>query len=168
MARNNIRVLKGGRTVQRFKTEANGYVGLATGDAVKIGGTGTNYAIPCLNGDPEQGTDIFLGVTKSDATNTASVDGVVDVELCVPGTIMELLATTVTNVNTAAKILGVSLDYLTFDRSADTAAGVLTLDEDETAGGDNDVHGMILLDVRVTDGMCYVTPGNAWIGRGAV
>lgn len=168
MAANNVRVIKHGMTVQRLRTEANAYVGLKAGDAIKIGGTGTNYAIPCLNGDPEQATDVFLGVSKADATNTASVDGTVDVELCVPGTVLEILANTVTNVNTDAKILGIVLDYLTFDRSADTAAGVLTYDEDETAGGDNDVHGFLTLDIRVTDGMCFITPGNAWIGRGAV
>ncbi len=153
-------------TVQRLRTESNAYVGLGAGDAVKIGGTTTQYAIPCLNGDPEQGTDIFMGVTKSDATNTASVDGTVDVELCVPGTILEALANTPANVNTDAKILAVSLDYVCFDRSADTAAGTLTLDEDE--GTDQDVHGFMILDARVTDGMMYFTPGNSWIGRGAV
>lgn len=166
MAVNNIRILKGGKTVQRLKTEANAYVGLRTGDAVKIGGTGTNYAIPCLNGDPEQATDMFLGVTKSDATNTASVDGVVDVELAVPGTIMEAKATTVANIATAAALLGVLLDFVAFDRSADTAAGVLTLDEDEAT--DPDVHGMMILDGDITSGLLRFTPGNAWFGRGAV
>ena len=166
MAENNIRVLKHGMTVQRMRAEANAYVGLAAGDAVKIGGTGTNYAIPCLNGDPEQGTDIFLGVTKSGATNTAAADGVVDVELCVPGTVLEAKATTVANVDTDAKLLGILLDYVAFDRSADTVAGVLTLDEDE--GIDNDVHGMMILDGRITDGMMFFTPANAWFGRGAV
>lgn len=166
MAVNNIRILKHGMTTQRMKTEANAYVGLRAGDAVKIGGTGTNYAIPCLNGDPEQGTDIFLGVTKSDATNTASADGVVDVEIAVPGTIMEAKATTAANVATAAALLGVLMDFVAFDRSADTAAGVLTLDEDE--GNDNDVHGMMILDGDITSALLRFTPGNAWIGRGAV
>ena len=49
---------------------------------------------------------------------------------------MEIKANTPGNVDTDAKILGVSLDYLTFDRSADTAAGTLTFDEDEAAGAE--------------------------------
>lgn len=166
MATNNVRVLKNGKTVQRMRVEANTEVGKNAGDAVKIAGTGANYASLCLNGDPEQGTDIFLGVTKSDGTNTAAADGVIDVELCTPGTVLELLANTPSNVATDANILGVLLDYVCFDRSADTVAGVLTLDENE--GSDNDVHGFIILDVRVTDGMCFCTPGNSWFGRGAV
>lgn len=167
MAANNIRILKGGKTVQRFRTEANVTVGIREGDAIKGAiGTGTNYVGVCLDGDPEQATDMFFGVSKSTGTETTAADGVIDVELAVPGTIMECLASTPANVNTDAKILGVSLDHVAFDRSAATAAGTLTLDEDE--GTDADVHGMIILDARVTDGMMYFTPSNAWIGRGLV
>lgn len=166
MAVNNVRILKGGKTVQRLKTEANVTLGIRAGDAVKIGGTGTNYASLCLDGDPEQGTDIFLGITSSDATNTASADGIVDVEIAVPGTVMEAKANTPANVDTAAELLGVLLDFVCFDRSAATAAGVVTLDENE--GTDNDVHGMMILDGDITSGLLRFTPGNAWIGRGAV
>lgn len=166
MAVNNVRILKGGKTVQRLKTEANVTLGVRAGDAVKIGGTGTNFASLCLDGDPEQGTDIFLGITASDATNTATANGIVDVEICVPGTVMEAKATTAGNVDTAAKLLALLLDFVTFDRSAATAVGVLTLDEDE--GTDNDVHGMMILDGDITSALMRFTPGNAWIGRGAV
>jgi len=167
MAANNVRILKHGLTVQRFRTEANVTVGIREGDAIKGAiGTGTNYVGVCLTGDPEQGTDMFFGVSKSAGTETASADGVIDVELVMPGTVLECLATTPANVDTDAKILGVLLDHVTFDRSAATAAGTLTVDEDE--GTDPDVHGLMILDVRVTDGMCYFTPSNAWIGRGQV
>jgi hypothetical protein len=161
MAVNNIRVIKHGMTIQRMRTEANAFVGLASGDAIKIAGTGTNYATPCLNGDPERATDMFLGVSKSDATNTTAADGVIDVELCVPGTVLEAKANTTTNVNTDAKLLGLLLDYVAFDRSADTAAGTLTLDEDE--GTDPDAHGMLILDGRITDGMMFFTPAYSWL-----
>ena len=167
MAANNIRILKGGKTVVRVRTEANVTVGIREGDAIKCAiGTGTNYAGVCLTGDPEQATDMFMGVSKSAGTETASADGVIDVEIAVPGTVMECLGTTVANLNTDALLLGLLFDHVAFDRSAATAAGVLTLDEDE--GTDADVHGMMILDGRITDGMLYFTPSNAWIGRGLV
>lgn len=109
---------------------------------------------------------MFAGVSTNSGTETTAADGVIDVELAVCGTILEALATTVTNVDTDAKILGIVLDHVAFDRSAATAAGTLTLDEDE--GTDPDVHGLMVMDIRVTDGMCFFTPSNAWIGRGQV
>lgn len=167
MAANNIRILKGAKTVVRLRTEANVTVGIREGDAIKVAiGTGTNYCGVCLTGDPEQATDMFGGVSRSAGTETTAADGVIDVELAVPGTILECLATTVANVNTDANLLGVLLDHVAFDRSAATAAGTLTLDEDE--GTDPDVHGMMILDGRITDGMMFFTPSNAWIGRGQV
>lgn len=109
---------------------------------------------------------MFMGVSKSAGTETASADGVIDVEIAVTGTILECLATTVANLNTDALLLGLLCDCVAFDRTAATAAGVLTLDEDE--GTDFDVHGLMILDGRITDGMMYFTPANAWIGRGLV
>src|SRR3990167_6342251 len=101
MAANDIRILKHGYTVQRFRTEANVTVGIREGDAILIhSGTGTNYAALCLDGDPEQATDLFFGVSKSAGTETTAVDGVIDVEMAVPGTILEVKATTVGNVDT--------------------------------------------------------------------
>lgn len=166
MAANNLRVIKHGMTVQRMRTEANVDVGMEAGDAVKIGGTGTNYAVLCLDGDPEQATDMALGITKSGGTQTAAANGVVDVELCVPGTVIEGKANTAANVDTDAKLLAILLDFVSYDRSAATAAGIITIDENE--GTDPDVHGLMILDGRITDAMLFVTPGNAWFGRGAV
>ncbi len=167
MAENNIRILKGGATVQRFRTEANVTVSPLPGDAIKGAiGTGTNYVGLCLDGDPEQETDVFIGVSKNGGVaNTASANGTIDVELISSGrTILEAKATTVANVDTDAKILALLFDQVTFDRSAATAAGVLTVDEDE--GTDTDVHGLCILDIRVTDGMVFFTPMIATWGVG--
>lgn len=167
MAANDIRILKGGETVQRVRTILNVEVGIREGDGIKAATqTGTNYASLLLTGDPEQATDLFLGVSKSASTATTTADGVMDVELCVPGTILEMKATTTTNVNTDAKLLALLFDCVSADRSAATAVGVLTLDTNE--GTDPDVHGFMILDGRITDGMMYFTPENAWIGRGLV
>ena len=166
MAINDVRILKGGATVQRFRTEANVTVGMQAGDAIKGAiGTGTNYVGICLNGDPLQETDVFIGVSKSAGTETTAADGVIDVEIITAGrTVLEAKANTTTNVNTDAKLLGILFDQVAFDRSADTAAGVLTVDEDETT--DVDLRGLCILDGRITDGMLYFTPMIATWGVG--
>ena len=170
MAENDVRILKGGATVQRFRTEANVTVGQKPGDAIKGQiGTGTNYVGVCLTGDPEQETDVFFGVSRSAGTETASVDGVIDVELVTAGrSILECKAETTSNVDTDAKLLAILLDQVTFARTAGTAIGVLTINEDE--GTDIDVHGLCILDGRITDGMVFFTPMIAtWgIGKGEV
>lgn len=167
MAANDVRILKHGYTVQRFRLEANVTVGPAEGDAYKAAqGTGTNFAGLMLNGDPEQGTDMFLGVSKNTGNNTASADGVIDIEIVGPGTVLEAKANTAGNMDTDAKLKGLLFDFVCFDRSADTAAGTLTVDEDE--GTDNDVHGLMILDGDIVKGLLYFTPTNATIWRGAV
>lgn len=167
MAANDVKILKHGYTTQRFRTILNVELGIEAGDAM-LGATqtGTNYASLCLTGDPEQGTDMFAGVSKSGSTATASVDGVIDIELVGPGTILEAKVTTPTNTNTDAKILALLNDFVCFDRSAATAAGVLTVDEDE--GTDFDVHGLMMLDFNITNGKVYFTPTNATLWRGLV
>ena len=122
MAANDFRVLKGGFTVHRFRTEANIKLGVAAGDLVMRAGTGTNFADVVTDGAPTQGTDLLFGLTKSGSTNTAAANGVVDVLLVGQGTILEGKATTVANVNTDAKLLLLLNDYVNCDRSAATAA----------------------------------------------
>jgi len=165
MAANNLRILKGGGTVMRYRTEANVTVGIREGDGIQgASGTGTNYASLVLDGNPEQETDFFIGVSKSAGTETTAADGVIDVEHAMPGvTIMECLANTPASVNTDAELLGILFDFVAFDRSAATAAGTLTVDEDE--GTDAVVHGIQILDGRITDGMLYITPAMAGWGN---
>lgn len=163
----DLKILKHGLTVRRFRTEANVTLGTVAGDGILgASGTGTNYASIVLTGDPEQGTDMFLGVSKSAATNTASADGVIDVEMVGPGTVIQGKATTAANVDTDAKLLAISFDFVCFDRSAATAAGVLTIDEDE--GTDFDVHGLCILDGDIVKGTLLVTPTNSSLWRGLV
>ncbi len=160
MSARDIKVLKSHAGVQRFRTESNAYVGLEVGDAVKIGGTSTNYVIPCLDGDPEQGTDIFVGVTSAAATNTASADGVVDVELLVPGSILEGNAETVGDLDTDAKLLGLLNDFVTFSRSAATAAGILTINASE--GTDTAVHALWIIDGDIVKGTLRLAIPLGW------
>lgn len=135
MAANNIKVIKSHYGTEVFRTEANIKLGMAAGDAVIVAGTGTNYVDLLLDGMPTRGTDVFVGVTKSDPrniANTAAADGLQAVELVGPGTILVAAATTAANINTDAKLLAILNDVTNFDRSAATAAGILTVDETNT------------------------------------
>jgi hypothetical protein len=166
MAARNIKVRNSKYGTRQFATEANVDVGLAAGDAVKLAGTGANFATICLDGDNEQGTDIFLGITKTGGSQTAAANGVVDVEIVGPGTVLSGAMNTPGNANTAALLLGIKGDYVCFDRSAATAAGVLTIDENE--GSDNDVHSLFILDGDIVKGTLEVFVAQANIWRGAV
>lgn len=154
MAARNVKVRHSAYGTKSLLTEANVDVGLEAGDVVKRGGTGGNFAVHIQDGDPEGGTDIFLGVTKSGATNTASANGVIMVELVGPGSRLAAAATSATNINTAAKLLAIRMDFVCFDRSADTVAGTVTIDEDE--GDDPNVHGLFILDGDIIKGTLEV------------
>lgn len=165
MAANNVRVLKHGYSVLRFRTEANVKLGMAAGDAVIVAGSGTNYVDLLLDGMPTRGTDVFAGVTHSAATNTASADGVVDVEVCGAGTMLEAKATTVANINTDAKLLGMLNDTTNFDRSAATAAGVLTIDETNTTAKKSSTLSLVIIDGDIVKGLLRVmVTGGGIIG----
>ena len=124
MAANDIKVLKSRYGTEQFRTEANVLLGMAPGDAMMVGGTGTNYATIVLDGTPARGTNVWIGVSESAASNTASVDGVINVQLVGPGTIIQGKAKVATNMNTDAKLLAILNDTVIFARSAATAAGV--------------------------------------------
>lgn len=170
MAKRDIQVRHSMYGTFAFPTEANVDVGIDTGDVVKLGGTGANYAVHIQTGDPEQGTDIFLGVIKAAAgpvgANTASADGDILVEIVGPGSVLSGKATTVANIDTATKLKAIQGDYVTFDRSADTVAGVVTIDEDE--GSDNDVHALFIIDGDIVKGTLEVFCAQSNIWRGAV
>jgi hypothetical protein len=156
MAGNNVRILKKGYSVLRFRTEANVKLGALAGDAMIVAGTGTNYADLLLDGMPTRGTDVFIGVTHNASTNTAAADGVVDIETVGPGTILEAKATTTTNVNTDAKLLGMLNDVTNFDRSAATAAGVLTIDETNTTAKKSSTLSLVIIDGDIVKGLLRV------------
>lgn len=135
MAANDIKALKRTYGSELFRTEANIKLGMGAGDAVIVAGTGTNYVDLLLDGMPTRGTDVFVGITDSGSANvpnTASLDGRQIVVLVGSGTILQGRATTAANINTDAKLLGILNDVTNFDRSAATAAGLLTIDETNT------------------------------------
>ena len=105
------------------------------GEPVKIyGAEGGNYATHLATAEPIIGTDIVLGITASDSTETSTVNGEVEVYLPLPGVIYACKATTPANLEE-----GILLDTVTFDLSGTT----YTVDEDE--GTDENVHGLRIL-----------------------
>lgn len=151
---------------EEFLFEANVDVGIEAGDMVKRGGTGGNYAVHVQDGDPEGGTDILLGIVKSAPNNTAAANGVGNVELVGPGSKLQGKATNAANINTAAKLLALRNDFVCFDRSVDTVAGVLTIDEDE--GDDPNVHGLFILSGDIVKGTLEVMVAAANIFQSIV
>ncbi len=156
MASNDIKVIKSKYGVEQFRTEANVLVGAGAGDAYIVGGTGTNYAALMVNGGPTRGTDIFIGISESGASNTAALDGVVNIQLVGPGTILVGRATTAANINTDAKLLGILNDVTNFDRSAATVAGLLTIDETNTTAAKSSTLSLVIISGDITKGTLRV------------
>jgi hypothetical protein len=168
MAANDIKTLKSKYGSELFRTEANVKLGMAPGDAVIVAGSGTNYVDLLLDGMPTRGTDVFVGITKSGAANipnTAAANGVQIVELVGPGTILEGKATTAANVNTDAKLLGMLNDTTNFDRSAATAAGILTIDETNTTAKKSSTLSLVIISGDINKGTLRVAvTGGGIIG----
>jgi len=138
MAVGDIEVIKGRGPVRVAKVDDRTTSGtsatLKAGEPLKKSG---NFAILCATGDPEVGTDEFLGVAAAESTETSTADGQVSYLSIVPGlTELRGKATTPGNMDTDAELLGLLGDYVAFDLTA----GVFTIDEDE--GDDPNVHGL--------------------------
>ena len=103
---------------------------LLFGEPVKEGGASGNYAVSVQDGDPEKGTDIFMGIVNRDSTETQTANGKVEVELVGPGTKLIGYAATAANVDTASELLDFMMNYVGFDVSA---SSVYTIDENETS-----------------------------------
>ena len=131
MARGDIDVLFSPLGVLEFDVEDRNLSGthaLLSGEPLKRGGTGNNFAKPVDTGDPEIGTDIMLGIAENDSTETATVDGKVNVYLAGPGTLIEGKATTAGNADTASEIIGFRNNYVAFDVDGSSN---YTIDENE-------------------------------------
>jgi len=135
VAKNDIRIVSPSQVpVRRYQTEANA-TAIYAGEFVKMKALGSPYAIPLADAEPVIGTTTpVLGLAKSDSTQTASADGVVDVYVPVPGTVYEIKAKSATAADTLAEIKALEGDRLLIDLTTgsytiDTAAG-----DSQTAG----------------------------------
>lgn len=159
MAANDIKVLKSHYGTEQFRTEANIKLGMAPGDCVVVAGTGTNFVDLLLDGMPTRGTDIFVGVTKSDprnVANTASANGLQAVELVGAGTILQGRGVLASNTNTDAKLLLILNDVCNFNRSAATAAGLLTINTTTTTAGKSSTLSLVIISGDVVKGTIRV------------
>jgi hypothetical protein len=150
MALNDVRVREwGSGSIRQIPTEAAA-TDILVGEPVKMKADGSPYAIPLATGDPEIGTDQFLGIAMSASSHTATADGVVSVFQ--PGTdsVLECKATTVANVDTKAEIDALINDTVTFDLTGST----YTIDEDE--GNDDNVHGLRIIGGNASTQVLYV------------
>lgn len=129
LATNDIKVLKSKYSTEQFRVKANVNVGIGAGDGIIISGTNTNYADILLDGMPTRGTDVWLGVSDGNGSNTAALDGILNVALVGPGVILQGRAKTAANINTDAKLLAILNGITNFARSAATVAGLLTINE---------------------------------------
>ena len=117
------------------------------GDPVKIlDGQSGNYVGHLKTGDPEIGTDIVVGIAASTSTEESATDGTVNVYMPLPGVVYRCAANTAGNISTAAEILALTFDCVTFDLSGTT----FTVDENE--GSDEDVHGLRIVAGDITAG----------------
>lgn len=129
MATNDIKVIKNRYSTEKYRVKANVNLGIGGGDGIIISGTNTNYADILLDGMPTRGTDVWIGISDGNASNTAAVDGILDVAIVGPGSILTGRAKTAANINTDAKLLAILNDTTSFARSAATVAGLLTINE---------------------------------------
>jgi len=107
----------------RFRTELNTTVA-NPGEPVAIGGTGTNYVAVLADAKPLTSDASFAGIASSLSTQTAAVDGVVDVLIPVGGIVYACKAKTSTTFDTDAEILAVLNDNVILDLTN----GVYTVD----------------------------------------
>lgn len=150
MSANDIQVIKGAGSVRSVRVDdrdTSSASQLNAGEPIKKGGAGGNFAILVATGDPEIATDTLLGVTTKASTETAAADGIVEyISVNAGQTVLRGKATTATNMDTDAELLGLEGDYVTFD----VTAGAVTINENE--GSDPDVHGLKILTGNIVDG----------------
>lgn len=137
MATNNVEILDvGGHNVVptiKWNTEA-GTTDINAGEPVVIG-SARNFAAAAGTGTPVIGTDEVIGLAQNASTQTASVDGVVDVLIPLPGVVYSVKATTGSNVDSDAKIAALVGKRVLFDLTA----GVYTVDTSVADGVTNGV-----------------------------
>jgi hypothetical protein len=137
MSVNDIRIKDvGGRNV--IPTETWQVAASATlilpGEPVKITTAGAKYVSKLADAEPTT-TVKLLGIAKSTSTNTASVDGVVEVYLVDETTTLELRAKSAAAADTDAEILALEGKRVGFDLTS----SVYTLDTTDADAGTNGV-----------------------------
>ena len=134
MTENDIKVLRLGGETRTYRSANRNISGssytVKPGEPLKDSLT---YAHLLATGDPEAGTDIFIGICARESTESATVVGDVDIQTIVGGTVLRGTATTTGNVDTLAEIRAYLLNYVGFDLTSSSGTnGIFTIDENET------------------------------------
>ncbi len=129
-----------------FRTEAAA-TAILVGEPVQVGGTGGNYVIPLATAEPTT-SEPMMGIAATNSTQTATLDGVVEVVLALPGVLFEAKATTPANMDTDAELLAILNDRVAFD----LVSGVYTVDEDQ---GDSATNGLRIIGGDIVTGDVY-------------
>lgn len=153
MAKNDVKLLEPKNVSTREfvvedRTTSSASLTIKPGEPVKLrNAEDSNDVIILATGDPEVGTDIMCGIAATESTETSSVDGIVQVYIPIPGvTVFRCRATTPANVNTVAKRLAILNDVVSFDLTGI----IFTVDENQ--GTDDNVNGLIIVDVDISNG----------------
>jgi len=148
MAQNDITIIRGGGTIQEYRVDdrdTSSAVQIIAGDPVQIGGAGANFVIPLATAEPTD-TEEMVGIAVKDSTETASVDGTVQVQVVIPGkTVMRCAATTPANIDTDAELLAILNDQVAFDLTG----AIYTIDENQ---GDAVSNGLRILGGDIDNG----------------
>ena len=144
MAKNDIQIIRGGGQTLEFPVEdrtTSSDTVLFGGEPVKKGGTGGNFATHLATAEPTNASGtIMLGVTIDGSTETSTVDGIVNIQLLIPGkSVLRTKATDPTAINTDAKILAITGDAIDYDLSG------ITFTIDENSGDDPNVKGLLVI-----------------------
>ena len=119
MAKANISIVDtGGKNVTPVivcNTEANA-TAIYAGEPVKFKSAGSKYVIPVADAEPLIGTTVaVVGIAASDSTQTASVDGTVEVYLVDSSTVLRAKAKTSSTADTAAEVIALKGKRVVFD-----------------------------------------------------
>ena len=137
----DIKIVRGGGSSYTVRTDdrdtSSASATIKRGEPVKR--NNANFALRIATGDPEIGTDILLGIASSESTELAATEGTVEVTQILPQTVLRGVMTTPSNANTDAELLGIELDYVTFD----VTGTIVTINENEN--DDPNVHGLFII-----------------------
>jgi hypothetical protein len=122
----------------RFRVQA-GATTINAGEPVKVATAGAQYVVRSATSEPVTGTPTFVGIAATTSTQTASVDGFVEVYKPIQGVVFRASAKTKANINTVALV-----DVLRNRRTLlDLTSGVYTVAE---ATADSGTNGIVIVD----------------------
>ena len=154
MATNDFKIIKCPGYTRIYRAEDRNTSGLTAtlkaGEAVKLGGTSTNFVTLLISGDPLVDTDVeFVGIVRKTSSETATADGEVEVTTIIPGqTVIRGYAKTAANIDTTSELN--ALLYKRVFLEVETAKGDATkIDEDQATASTN---GLQIIDGNTVDG----------------